>query len=185
MHKKFILQNKGKEISVSGEPSAFFGYKLGDDDGIYVEWKWENNHFELKNDRYGFYPLFYYVTKDGFGVSPSIVDLLQNCSSTDLDDPRFRFLSDLALTSTTIRLSKQFMHYPLDQNLSGRKVDSLLNRIIFKFEAAKLYYPDIAPQKCTVNYSNRQLKNFLPMKKKKSHYLSQAEEIQDIYYLRS
>lgn len=90
-HKKFLLQQKGNEITFIGEPSAFFGYKLGEgtsenNDGIWVEWKWENDHFELKNSRYGFYPIFYYIKKDGLGVSPSIFDLTEQCSPTELDD---------------------------------------------------------------------------------------------------
>lgn len=90
-HEQFLLQQKGNEITFIGEPSAFFGYKLGEwksenNDGIWAEWKWENDHFELKNSKYGFYPIFYYIKKDGIGVSPSIFDLIEQSSPTELDD---------------------------------------------------------------------------------------------------
>lgn len=90
-HEKFFVQEKGGEITVIGKPAAFFGYKLGDgkfenNDGIWAEWSWDDNCLELKNDRYGFYPIFYYRGKTSFGVSPNIFDLIEECSPIELDD---------------------------------------------------------------------------------------------------
>ena len=88
---KFIVQEKNDELSVVGQESAFLGYKIDSKKsqnagGVWVEWAWRDNGFELKNDRYGFFPLYYYKTAHSFGVSTSILELLQSDVSTDLDD---------------------------------------------------------------------------------------------------
>jgi hypothetical protein len=87
-----FLKSNNTTITISGSPIAFFGYKIdgGDShisDGIWTEWKFENNRFELKNDRYGFYPMYYFNTNDSFGVSPNIFDVLRECPSVELNDP--------------------------------------------------------------------------------------------------
>ena len=87
----FVLRLKDGVSSIEGNPSAHFGYKLGDattdtPDGVWVDWAWERDCFELRNDRLGFFPMFYREDKAGFGVSNQIVNLLDSASSTDLDD---------------------------------------------------------------------------------------------------
>lgn len=87
----FVLKSKDGAVSASGSPSASFGYKLGPDeperaDGVWVDWSWNNDRFQLKNDRLGFYPMFYRRDHDGFGVSNDIAELVQTGCSTELDD---------------------------------------------------------------------------------------------------
>lgn len=90
-HETFILRENGDTPIVLGTPSAFFGYTVDEGhsevaDGIWAKWKWGNDSFELRNDRFGFYPLYYYATGRGFGVSDSILDLIKNGAPLSLDD---------------------------------------------------------------------------------------------------
>ena len=91
INEKFILRSKDGAISVSGNASAEFGYRMGSgeseaDDGVWVDWAWGNDRFELKNDRLGLYPMFYHRDRNGFGVSNAIADLIGSGCSTELDD---------------------------------------------------------------------------------------------------
>ena len=91
INEKFVLRLRDGVSSIEGNPSARFGYKLGSattdtHDGVWVDWAWERDCFELRNDRHGFFPMFYREDKAGFGVSNQIVNLLDSASSTELDD---------------------------------------------------------------------------------------------------
>ena len=91
INEKFVLRLRDGVSSIEGNPSARFGYKLGSAttdtrDGVWVDWAWERDCFELRNDRLGFFPMFYREDKAGFGVSNQIVNLLDSASSTELDD---------------------------------------------------------------------------------------------------
>jgi hypothetical protein len=86
-----FLRGVNRDLRIKGTHTAFLGYQLGntssrDVGGVWLEWQWKENRFELRNDRYGIYPAFFYETKDGFGVSTNIVDLLQNGAPLELDD---------------------------------------------------------------------------------------------------
>lgn len=90
-HETFILRANGEIPTISGSPSAFFGYTVTDGrsettDGIWAKWEWENDSFELRNDRFGFYPLYYYEKGREFGVSDSIIELIKHGAPLSLDD---------------------------------------------------------------------------------------------------
>lgn len=90
-HEMFILRENGRDPLVSGTPSVFFGYMVNDGrsevaDGIWAKWRWENNFFELRNDRFGFYPLYYYAKGREFGVSDNIIELVKQGAPLSLDD---------------------------------------------------------------------------------------------------
>jgi asparagine synthase (glutamine-hydrolysing) len=53
--------------------------------GNWVEWQWDGDRFELTNDRFRGYPVFYTVTDSSVAVSPSIDALLGLGADRTLD----------------------------------------------------------------------------------------------------
>ena len=53
----------------------------------FFAWRWDGNTLVIENDRYGFYPLFYYAGKKEFLISPSLLTLLRKGAPSDLDWP--------------------------------------------------------------------------------------------------
>ena len=51
----------------------------------FFRWRWDGRSLCLQNDRYGFYPLFYYQKDNEFSVSDSILTLLRNGASAEID----------------------------------------------------------------------------------------------------
>jgi asparagine synthase (glutamine-hydrolysing) len=90
-HETFILDKKDGATTAGGSASAAFGYRMGPaggaaEDGVWADWKWENDRFELRSDPRGFYPIYYYQDQNAFGVSNSVAKLIQAGCSTALDD---------------------------------------------------------------------------------------------------
>ena len=74
-----------------GEPHGKRGHQIRnprrvDIDGVFVEWNWNGTSLTLRNDRYGFYPVFYFANDDEIAVSNSIDSLLAAGAPRDLDD---------------------------------------------------------------------------------------------------
>ena len=83
-----VLDRNG---DVQGNTDLFWGYKTSHDHdgrygGVWVEWRFKNDHLHLSNDRFGIAPFYYYATRDKFAVSTSIVDLLRSGAPDELDD---------------------------------------------------------------------------------------------------
>lgn len=76
----FSVTKIGCSYKTEGTTSSFFGHEIprldGVSDGIFAEWKWDGHSLTIRNDRYGFYPLYYFQDNGRFAVSPSIVALL-------------------------------------------------------------------------------------------------------------
>jgi len=49
-------------------------------------WSWDGSRVLVRNDRFGFYPLFYCSSPDGFAISNHLADLLPHAASLELDD---------------------------------------------------------------------------------------------------
>jgi len=49
----------------------------GTEQGIFAEWNWDGARLVVRNDRYGFFPLFYFHDESGICVSSSILKLLE------------------------------------------------------------------------------------------------------------
>ncbi len=86
----------GVSVSVRGTNQCTLGHVLEqhDDaspDGIFASWNWNGEKLTIRNDRYGFYPLFYFHRADEFGVSPSLVTLVEQGAATELDAPGLAF----------------------------------------------------------------------------------------------
>jgi asparagine synthase (glutamine-hydrolysing) len=78
-------------LETSGTPSCALGHRLprpdgGTDDGVFVAWSWDGRRLRVQNDRYGFYPLYYFVGPSEACVSPSIPALITRGAPLAIDD---------------------------------------------------------------------------------------------------
>jgi len=78
-----LVQQTGSDVHVEGcNP-----YRAGSrEDGLFVEWYWDGETLIVANDRYGFYPAYYYTKRGCFAISTSIPQLLRLSGSADLND---------------------------------------------------------------------------------------------------
>jgi asparagine synthase (glutamine-hydrolysing) len=85
-----LLERQGREWRVTGATSAFLGRRHNEVDsaaeGTWAEWAWEDGSLQFRNDRFGFYPVFYFFDNDRHGISTSIIDLLELGAPPELDD---------------------------------------------------------------------------------------------------
>jgi hypothetical protein len=78
-------------VRLVGEHKGERGHRIQnphrpDVDGVFVEWSWDGASLRLRNDRYGFYPIFYFANDAEIAVSDSIDSLLAAGALRDLDD---------------------------------------------------------------------------------------------------
>jgi len=81
----------GNRYEIAGTPSLALGHKLEParipiPDGIFAEWSWDGRRLTVRNDRYGFYPLYYFSRPGEICVSPSIPELLAQGAPAELDE---------------------------------------------------------------------------------------------------
>lgn len=81
----------GTRCDVEGLPHCFLSpvrsqESRGVPATIYSEWTWDGEQLLLKNDRFGFYPLFYAHRNGEMLASPSLTTLIARGASTELDD---------------------------------------------------------------------------------------------------
>jgi asparagine synthetase B (glutamine-hydrolysing) len=74
-----------------GEVRFFRGHLLprgaaAEPDGIFAAWQWDGQRVTVRNDRYGVAPLFYWHDDEQFGVSPSVLALIQQGAPTTIDE---------------------------------------------------------------------------------------------------
>jgi asparagine synthase (glutamine-hydrolysing) len=86
----FRVRGSVADLRIDGIPNCSFGHKMdqstpGKEEGIFAEWKWDGARLTVRNDRYGFFPLFYVHDADGVCVSPSLVTLLEQGAPTTLN----------------------------------------------------------------------------------------------------
>ncbi|MCI0390233.1 MAG: asparagine synthase-related protein [Acidobacteria bacterium] len=85
------IRCKAGGFEVEGMTEAKVGHKIyharrSDFDGIFAEWTWDGSRLRVHNDRYGFYPLYYFANSEEIAISTSIVRLLRAGASPVLDD---------------------------------------------------------------------------------------------------
>lgn len=79
-------------VEVGGDPQWSGGQPIapsrpgGAEDGVFARWSWDGRRLVAVNDRYGFYPLFYWADRGSIVISPSIVRLLNEGAPRELDD---------------------------------------------------------------------------------------------------
>ncbi len=86
---KCSIRNTPQGPQFSGPTRGFAGYKTesaSGKDGIFVEWSFDDGVLNLRNDRLGFFPLFFTQSPEGFAFSPRIFDLIRLAPNADLDE---------------------------------------------------------------------------------------------------
>ena len=78
-------------LTVTGKSSASLGYRysgagVSEGEGVWAEWNWDGHQLTVRNDRFGFLPVYYAQLSSGFGVSTSALELIRAGAATDLDD---------------------------------------------------------------------------------------------------
>lgn len=86
----FFAKIQNNKVETKGGNSCLLGHKIDytpgrKSDGIFVEWSWDGNRLTVENDRYGFYPVYYYCNGDEICISPSIMRLLEEGAPRELD----------------------------------------------------------------------------------------------------
>ena len=86
-----LLKAEG-EVKVRGTATHFEGndtdsnsYSDNPGRGVFAFWSWSEDRLIVRTDRYGFYPLFYFVRQDEIAVSTSILKLLALGADSELD----------------------------------------------------------------------------------------------------
>jgi hypothetical protein len=87
----------GARVETRGRPACSLGHQIrrpesDTPDGVFAGWTWDGHTLRIRNDRYGFYPLYYFAAPEEICVSPSIVTLLKQGAPTDLDEPALSVL---------------------------------------------------------------------------------------------
>lgn len=82
----------GDGIETRGSPKVFLGHKIcggGETpaDGVFATWRWDGKRLRVENDRYGFYPLYYFASDTEVCISPSLVRLIGEGAPDELDYP--------------------------------------------------------------------------------------------------
>ena len=95
MEEQFAEVRTSPEVAVSGPASLRLGQ--GDPSGappgsVFARWRWDGTELEVSNDRYGFFPLYYWDGGNRFALSTSIPRLLSAGAPLDLDDPALSVL---------------------------------------------------------------------------------------------
>ena len=73
----------------SGPSTCFLGHRFeppgAPRDGIFSSWKWDGAQLSIENDRYGVYPLYYFVRKNEICISSSLPTLIDRGAPSDLN----------------------------------------------------------------------------------------------------
>jgi hypothetical protein len=88
----FYAKREGNQLRAKGRLHCSLGHQidLGQErkpDGIFAQWEWDGARLTAPNDRYGFFPMFYYCRDGEFAISSSIPRLIEAGAPTELDEP--------------------------------------------------------------------------------------------------
>lgn len=85
----FSARKEGDKIFTKGDARCLAGHRIEgpgqSSDGIFAEWSWDGERLTARNDRYGFHPLYYFKRENEVSISHSIVRLLAEGSSAEID----------------------------------------------------------------------------------------------------
>ncbi len=85
----FYVRKRGDQLETRGTPRAILTHEPVENGvcrGPFVQWEWDGSRLQIRIDRYGIYPLYYWLHHDGIGISPSIPRLIEEGASTVLDE---------------------------------------------------------------------------------------------------
>lgn len=86
-----LVKVQREKIETQGLDTAEFGHQVNSaatsvPDGIFARWCWDGGRLVVNNDRYGFYPLFWFSGPNGgVCVSPSLTRLIELGAPTELN----------------------------------------------------------------------------------------------------
>ena len=86
MDQVFHARFSGDATRTFGDARVTLGNRAN---GIFAEWNWSGHELTLTNDRYGFFPIYYFRRDNEFAVSPSISKLLALAGDVEFDDTAF------------------------------------------------------------------------------------------------
>src|SRR3954462_8076433 len=86
MERFFHARFSGGTTETFGDARVSLGNRAGT---VFADWNWDGEQLTLTNDRYGFYPIYYFRRDSEFAVSPSISKLLELVGDLELDDSAF------------------------------------------------------------------------------------------------
>ncbi len=77
----------GMRTVLAGLPHCELGHRLTGGDGVYCTWDWDGKELSARTDRFGCYPVYYFVRGGDVALSPSIPRLLRLGAPSTLDVP--------------------------------------------------------------------------------------------------
>jgi asparagine synthase (glutamine-hydrolysing) len=85
------IKRTSDRYEIEGQDSCFVGHTLPSaryerPDGIYAQWSWDGERLLVRNDRYGFHPLYYFTRENEIAVSTSLTKLITAGAPTELDE---------------------------------------------------------------------------------------------------
>ena len=86
MDQVFHARFSDEATQTSGDPRVSLGNRAS---GVFAEWNWDGQQLTLTNDRYGFFPIYYFRRENEVAVSPSIRKLLELAGDVEFDDNAF------------------------------------------------------------------------------------------------
>ncbi len=86
MEKFLHVKSYQNQVEAVGDFQVSLGNKSSN---VFAEWDWDGESLVVSNDRYGFYPIYYFCRENEFAVSPSITTLLEFGSSLEIDKDAF------------------------------------------------------------------------------------------------
>ncbi|MCK4882488.1 MAG: hypothetical protein KAS92_05655 [Candidatus Omnitrophica bacterium] len=86
----FYAKINAGSIRIEGQIESFLGHEISRNgnvlpDGVFAKWSWDGKTLMVENDRYGFYPLYYYCSGKEICVSSSIDQILNKVGNIGLD----------------------------------------------------------------------------------------------------
>ncbi len=86
----FSAKQRHGRVETRGLTSCLLGHQTttganGQGQEVFAGWTWDGNCLTVRNDRYGFYPLYYFARDGEVAVSPSIPKLLKEGAPADID----------------------------------------------------------------------------------------------------
>ena len=82
------VSRTGERTTVRGTTECSLGRPVdegGVPGGVFARWRWDGETLEVVNDRYGFYPLFFWARRGSVSISPSPLALLAEGGDSTLD----------------------------------------------------------------------------------------------------
>jgi asparagine synthase (glutamine-hydrolysing) len=87
----FAVKKVNGEYQTQGVAQCSLGHRIpahnsDKTDGIFAEWNWDGSKLIVTNDRYGFFPLYYFASDDGIAISPSLTQVVALGAPAAFDD---------------------------------------------------------------------------------------------------